>query len=65
MVARPPAFMSPMSDNQSVFDPDAILDVLDGHAVRYVVIGSMSDRMHGVDRFTQDLDVCVSIRAPT
>jgi hypothetical protein len=57
--------MPSMSDNQSVFDPDAILDVLDGHAVRYVVIGSMSDRMHGVDRFTQDLDVCVSIRAPT
>jgi hypothetical protein len=45
-----------------LFDPDAMLDVLDDHAVRYVVIGGMSERIHGIDRSTEDLDACVSSR---
>lgn len=42
----------------TLFDPDAILDVLVAHDVRFVLIGGLAAAFHGYPGITQDLDVC-------
>lgn len=39
------------------FDPRAILDVLDRHGVRYVLIGGLAAILHGAAHVTTDVDV--------
>ena len=39
------------------FDPRAIFDALDRHAVRYVLIGGMAAILHGASHVTTDVDV--------
>lgn len=41
----------------SVFDPAAIVEVLNEHGVRYVVIGGYAATVHGAARPTLDIDV--------
>lgn len=42
----------------SSFDPLRILKTLDGHGVRFVVIGGIAGRLWGSTSVTNDLDVC-------
>ena len=44
---------------EAAFDPEAILRALNGHGVRYVVVGGFAVAAHGVVRATADLDVVV------
>jgi hypothetical protein len=39
-------------------DPERIVEVLDRHGVRYVLVGGMGARAHGATRRTYDLDLC-------
>ncbi|MHB8438385.1 MAG: DUF6036 family nucleotidyltransferase [Acidimicrobiales bacterium] len=39
------------------FSPDAVLEVLERHRVRYVVIGGMAATLHGSPMVTFDIDV--------
>lgn len=41
-----------------VFDPLRMLDVLDRHEVRFVMIGGLAGRLWGSPTVTNDLDVC-------
>ncbi|MGH7587525.1 MAG: hypothetical protein ACRELU_02925 [Gemmatimonadota bacterium] len=41
-----------------VFDPLRMLDVLDRHGVRFVMIGGLAGRLWGSPTVTNDLDVC-------
>jgi hypothetical protein len=45
------------------FDPRLALTTLEGHGVRFVVIGGVGARLRGSPSITQDLDVCYD-RAP-
>jgi len=40
------------------FDPHALLETLQRHGVRFVVIGGIAGRLHGSPRMTRDLDIC-------
>jgi hypothetical protein len=40
------------------FDPRALLEALQRHGVRFVVIGGIAGRLHGSPRLTRDLDIC-------
>ena len=40
------------------FDPLQILQVLDRHKVRFVVIGGIAERLWGSTTVTNDLDIC-------
>ena len=44
--------------NVAAFDPLLILQTLDRHAVRFVVIGGIAGRLWGSTTVTNDLDVC-------
>ncbi|MGH8972778.1 MAG: hypothetical protein ACRD0C_06185 [Acidimicrobiia bacterium] len=46
-----------MSDSPPL-DPERIVEVLDRHGVRYVLVGGMGARAHGATRRTYDLDLC-------
>jgi len=41
-----------------MFDPIGLLEVLDRHRVRYVVIGGFAGRFWGSNSITNDLDIC-------
>jgi hypothetical protein len=43
----------------AVFDPERILRALNGHGVRYVVVGGLAVAAHGVIRATADLDLVI------
>lgn len=43
----------------AVFDPERMLQALNRHGVRYVVVGGLAVAAHGVIRATADLDVVV------
>lgn len=40
------------------FDPHALLETLQRHGVRFVVVGGIAGRLHGSPRMTRDLDIC-------
>jgi hypothetical protein len=40
------------------FDPLRALRTLDGHGVRFIVIGGLGARLHGSPTVTNDIDVC-------
>ncbi|MBA3689325.1 MAG: hypothetical protein H0W81_10945 [Chloroflexi bacterium] len=40
------------------FDPLRLLQALDRHGVRFVVIGGIAGRLHGSPTVTRDLDIC-------
>lgn len=40
------------------FDPETILRTLDGHGVRFVVVGGMAGNFRGTSDITNDLDIC-------
>src|SRR5207237_3342438 len=42
----------------NAFDPLQILQVLDKHKVRFVVIGGIAGRLWGSTTVTNDLDIC-------
>ena len=44
---------------EAAFDPEQILQVLNAHSVRYVVVGGLAVAAHGVVRATADLDLVV------
>lgn len=39
-------------------EPDALLDVLAGHEVEYLVVGGFAVAAHGHPRATKDIDIC-------
>ncbi len=39
------------------FEPERILEVLDRHDVRYVLIGGMAATLHGAAQITEDVDI--------
>ena len=41
-----------------IFDPLKLLDVLDRHVVRFVMIGGLAGRLWGSPTVTNDLDIC-------
>jgi hypothetical protein len=49
--------MTPASD-QPAFDPLRALRTLDGHGVRFVLIGGLGGRLHGSPTVTNETDVC-------
>jgi hypothetical protein len=49
--------MTPASD-QPAFDPLRALRTLDGHGVRFVLIGGLGARLYGSPTVTNDTDVC-------
>jgi hypothetical protein len=46
-----------------VFEPLRAIDVLNDHAVAYVVVGGWGTLQHGATRLTQDLDICPRLTA--
>jgi hypothetical protein len=46
-----------MSEQQA-FDPDALLEVVLRHGVRFVLIGGLAAQAHGSPSLTGDLDIC-------
>jgi hypothetical protein len=42
------------------FQPEEILRVLEGHAVRYLIIGGVAATLHGSPLITRDTDICPS-----
>lgn len=40
------------------FDPRAILETLQRHGVRFLIVGGIAGRLHGSPRMTRDLDIC-------
>jgi hypothetical protein len=42
------------------FDPDALLEVLLRHQVRFVLVGGLAAQAHGSPSLTGDLDICYS-----
>jgi len=51
--------MSPLTADER-FEPIAMVEVLQRHAVEFVVIGGIAGRLHGSTTMTRDLDVCHS-----
>lgn len=47
----------------AAFDPFAVLQTLDRHGVRFVVIGGVGARLHGSPTVTNDTDICYA-RSP-
>ena len=45
---------------QPEFDPDALLEVLLRHQVRFVLVGGLAAQAHGSPSLTGDLDICYS-----
>ena len=43
------------------FDPTDILSALNAARVKYMVVGGLAVILHGVDRHTWDLDLCVEL----
>ncbi len=46
--------------SQAGFDPERIFEILNGHGVRYVVIGGFAGSFRGTPVVTYDLDICHS-----
>ena len=46
------------ADATDLFDPRAILTVLERRRVTYVVIGAVARVLHGTEEITDDLDIC-------
>jgi hypothetical protein len=44
--------------NAAAFDPLRILQTLNGHQVRFVIIGGIAGRLWGSTSVTNDLDIC-------
>lgn len=42
----------------SEFDPDAMLEVLIRHGIRFVLVGGLAAQAHGSPSLTGDLDIC-------
>jgi hypothetical protein len=42
----------------NAFDPGRLLETLQRHRVRFVVIGGLAGRLHGSPTLTNDLDIC-------
>ena len=49
-----------MSELQE-FDPDAILEVLIRHDVRFILVGGIAAQAHGSPSLTGDLDICYAL----
>lgn len=43
---------------EPVFEPEAILEILHRHQIRFVVIGGVAGNLHGSTTATLDLDIC-------
>jgi len=45
-------------DRPTEFQPEAVIELLGRHEVRYVLIGGLAAVTHGAPLITQDIDVC-------
>jgi hypothetical protein len=45
-------------DRPAEFQPEAVIELLGGHQVQYVLIGGLAAITHGAPLVTQDIDIC-------
>jgi hypothetical protein len=52
-----------MAERRSRFDPYGVLQALDRHRVKYVVVGGFARVLQGTDEITRGIDIVPSVRA--